>query len=141
MSPGESLKEWIQAQMTLDKPDILLQVRDRVAAMLGVSKDGAVGFKLTSEALSKLSTQERILLYMIGKLYAQAAEYSRNDAVSNEELQRNLGMPEGTVRGQLTRLRRTGFVISISSGKHSIARNRVLESLSMIETKVGRVTA
>lgn len=124
--------------MTLEKPEILLQVKDRVAALLGVSSAGVVGFRLTSDQLDRLGAEGKILLYMIGKLYAHAAEYSETDSVSNSELQTNLGMPEGTVRGKLTSLRRSGFVVAEKPGTHSIARNRILEALEVIERQLGR---
>src|SRR5438445_1960153 len=132
-----SLKDWIRSEMTLEKPDILLQMKDRVARLVGVSSDGKVGFRLTADQLKRLGAEEKILLYAIGKLYAQAAEYSETDLVSNSELQTNLGMPEGTVRGKLTILRRAGFVSSEKAGMHAIARNRILEALGDIESKLG----
>ena len=125
--------------MTLEKADILLQVRDRVARLVGVSSDGKVGFRLTDEQISGLGADDKILLYAIGKLYAQAAEYSQTDSVSNNELKVNLGMPEGTVRGKLTALRRSGFIYSEKAGIHAIARNRILEALGNIEKRIGVV--
>jgi DNA-binding transcriptional ArsR family regulator len=136
LGDDKALKDWIRSEMTLEKPDILLQVKDRVGRLLGVSKDGGVGFRLEAEQLAKLGVDDKILLYMIGKLYAQAAEYSEVDLVTNVELQRNLGMPEGTVRGKLTQLRTSGLVSSQKPGTHSIARNRVVEILAGIERKL-----
>jgi DNA-binding transcriptional ArsR family regulator len=123
--------------MTMEKPDILLQVKEKVARLVGVSSDGKVGFRLSAEQVDRLGADDKILLYAIGKLYAQAAEYSKTDSVSNGELQVNLGMPEGTVRGKLTTLRKSGLIHSEKPGMHAIARNRILEALANIERKIG----
>ncbi len=137
LSSDAPLKDWIRSEMTLEKPDILLQVKDRVARLLGVSTEGTVGFRLTAEQLERLGAEEKILLYTLGKLYAQAADYADTDSVTNAELQANLGMPEGTVRGKLTLLRKSGFVNSEKPGTHNIARNRILEVLAEVERKAG----
>src|SRR5438445_13294475 len=115
-----SLKDWIRSEMTLEKPDILLQMKDRVARLVGVSSDGKVGFRLTVDQLKRLGAEEKILLYAIVKHYAKAAEYSETDLVSNSELQINLGMQEGILRRKLTILRRPGFVSSEKAGMHAI---------------------
>jgi hypothetical protein len=133
---NESLQDWVRREMTLEKTDLLVSVKERVARLLGVSTDGAVGFKLTAEQLTGLNAQERILLYMIGKLYAKAAGYTQEESVSNSELTADLGMPEGTVKSQLKVLRDARYVNSDGRGIHSLARNRMLEVLSQIENAV-----
>lgn len=132
----DALKEWIRREMTLEKTDILLQAKERVAALLGVSTDGAVAFRLSSDQLSKLDAKERILLYLIGKLFAKAAGYSADDTATNSELVVNLGMAEGTVKSQLSALRNSRFINPVRPGIHSIARNRLLEALAYVESKV-----
>ena len=136
MSGEEALTEWVRSHMTLEKPDLLLQVKERVAHLLGVSTDGTVAFRLEAHQLSRLTSGDRILLYMLGKLFAQAAGYASDDTVTNSELQTHLGMPEGTVRGQLTTLRRERWVNPSEAGKHSLAKNRISEVLGSIEKKV-----
>jgi hypothetical protein len=41
------------------------------------------------------------------------------------------------VKSQLKKLRDTGYVNAQGSGRHAIARNRIMEVLGLIEKKVG----
>ncbi len=137
MAPDDALRDWIRSEMTMEKPDILTQVKQRVARLLGVSSDGKVAFRISDDQAGRLGADEKILLYVMGKLYAQAAGYTETDSVSNAELQRELGMPEGTVRAKLTGLRRAGFLTSDKPGSHAIVRNRITAALGDIERKLG----
>ena len=136
MSANDALAEWVRKEMTVVGPSVLMEVRDRVARLLGVTADGVVVFKLSADQRSKLNARDQILLYSTGKMYAHAAGYCPEDSVSNAELTTNLGMPDGTVKSQLKALRDAHLLNSSRDGVHTIPVNRVLEVLSTIEGKV-----
>jgi len=53
----------------------------------------------------KLTGQEKILLYLLGKLYAKEAGLTATDEVGNNELMENLGIPSGSLLPWLKNLR------------------------------------
>ena len=137
MNEEGSLKDWVRREMTMQGIGVLDQAKERAARLFGISQDGSVGFRLSGSQLNRLNSRDKVLLYTIGKVYAHAAEYAVDATVANAELVRNLGMPEGTVRGKLKELRDAHYLNSVQDGIHSIAMNRILEALSEIEKKIG----
>lgn len=136
MEEASSLRDWARRELTVKKSDILWEARDRIARLVGISTDGSVSFRIPAEDLEKLTTRERILLYMVGKLYSEAAGYTDDATVSNSELAQNLGMPDGTVKSQLKVLRDRRYIKAVQAGTHSISADRILDALSSVEAKV-----
>jgi len=67
-----------------------------------------------------LTAKQKIVAYMIGKLYSNFAKYSVENTVANKELLDALHMKEGTVKYYLHELRNDGIVISKENGVHQI---------------------
>ncbi len=137
MTDSGALREWIRKEMTIDSPDILDSMKEKVARLVGLSADGGVYLRVSRERAGQLTSRDKILLYMIGKLYAQAAGYSETDSATNSELVKNLGMPDGTVKSQVKTLRDSRYVTAVQEGNHTVVRSKIEEVIGEIEQKVG----
>ena len=137
MSGNQELAEWVRKEMAMDRGDVLMSAKERVAKLVGITADGGVAFRLPPEGLSKLRAKDKILLYAVGKLYANVAGYAADETISNNELAVNLGLPRGTVDPTLKELREAHLLNAPREGAHSLPLNRVLEVLADIEKKAG----
>lgn len=138
MSGNQDLANWVRKEMTMERGDVLVSAKERVAALVGLTPEGGVAFKLAADALAKLQASDKILLYTIGKLYSHVAGYTADETVENAELVTNLGLPEGTVARTLKELREARLLNAPRRGAHSLPLNRVLEVLTLIEQKVAK---
>jgi len=97
----ESLKEKILEEMTVNYSKLLEQNFDLAKQFIRLTKDGDVEI-LVKE---KVSGPEKILLYLIGKLYAKEAGLTSTDEIGNNELMEKLGVPSGSLLPWLKGLR------------------------------------
>ncbi len=137
MSGNPELAGWVRKEMTVERGDVLVQAKERVAKLLGVTADGEVEFKVAAEGLARLHAPDKILLYALGTLYAHVAGYSQDETVTAPELSARLGLPKGTVDPALKSLREAHFLNAAEKGAYSLPLNRVLEVLADIEGKLG----
>jgi predicted transcriptional regulator len=110
-----SLKKWIEDEMTVDVESELLKHKEKVKNLVQLTKTGDVILKQTD-----LTAKQKILVYLIGKVYCKAADYTKDETATNKELIETLGLPEGTVKNSLFDLRNEGIVNSLESGVHRI---------------------
>lgn len=109
------LKRWIQEELTVDIENELSKYKEKVKEYIQLTPSGEVILKQTD-----LTAKQKILVYLIGKIYAKAAEYSDENNATNKELAEALRLPEGTVKYTLFELRNEGLVLPIADGVHSI---------------------
>lgn len=136
MSANQELADWVRKEMTIDSGDVLMSAKERVAKLIGLTPDGGVAFRVPVDALARLRAPDKILFYALGKMYSHIAGYAPDDTVSNAELVRNLGLPDGTVKRTLKDLREAHLLNAPREGAHSLPLNRILEVLADIERKV-----
>ena len=121
--------------MTVDYSNALEKYFDVAKQFIRITKDGKVDILLEE----KLSGQERILIYLIGKLYAKKAGFSATDDVSNNELLDELGIPSGSLLPWLKDLRDKKKIKQIRKARfthHYIPVNLVEKTLKNIERKI-----
>lgn len=99
-----------------------------------ISQEGKVNVLLKSH--SEIDAKDSLTLYMVGKLYAKEAELCESEAVSNDELAEELGLPGGTVRRALVELRNERKITQAKRGLHSIKTNLLERILNDIALKV-----
>lgn len=109
-----TLDEWIKKELTVDLETELSRHKEKVKTLFQLTPSGEI-FIIRSD----LTAKQKIITYMIGKVYAKFAKYSNDSIVTNKELMDALIMPEGTVKHTLFGLRNDGIVIS-SDGAHQI---------------------
>ena len=135
----EKLKRRILQEMTVNYSKILEQTFDSAKQFIRLTKNGDVEI-LVKE---KVSGKEKVLLYLIGKLYAKEAGLTPTDEVGNKELMEKLGMPSGSLLPWLKDLRDKNKIKQIKrEGRtyHSIPISLVDKTLKKIEKKLRKGT-
>jgi len=131
---SDELRSWIRETMTVDEESVLNQHRDLVARFLGLTTDGRVFIRVEK---GKLTTTEQVALYLVGKTYSKVAGYSKSAEASNDELERELGMPGGTVRRVTMELRKAGWIAAGIRGSQEVVLNALPIILKKIDSEIG----
>jgi hypothetical protein len=135
---SKNLKQRIDEEMIVDHGDIIERNFDRAKKFIGVTREGKVSVLIKD----KLTGQEQILLYLIGKHYAAEAGYAESVEVGNEELVNELGVPIGSVLPWLKWLREGHKIEKVRKEKyvyHSIPLRLVEKTLEEIERKLSKI--
>jgi len=135
---SNNLKQRIIEEMTVNYPGVLEEYFDTAKKFIRLTKDGKVNVLIKD----KLSGEEQILLYLIGKLYAKEAEFVASGDTGNKELMEELGMPRGSLLPFIKRLRDKNKIEEIKKGRytyHKIPINLIGETLQSIQKKMGGV--
>lgn len=109
------LKDWIAKEMTVDVAAELTKYKERIRDLIQLTTTGDVIVRKPD-----LTVKQRILLYLIGKVYSKTAGYSLTDTVTNKEIIDALGLKEGTAKFTLHELRGEGLVTSPEEGIHQV---------------------
>ena len=129
------LKKMIIEEMTVDYSNALEKNFDLAKQFIRITKNGKVDILFKD----KLSGKEKILLYLIGKLYAKEAGFAATDDVGNKELMDELGTPKGSLLPWLKDLRDKNKIKQVKKGRythHSIPVNLVERTLKSTERKL-----
>ena len=89
---SKNFKEKIKEEMVVDYANALEKNYDIAKNLLRLTSAGKVDIK----DKERLDEKDKILLYMIGKLYAKEAELAESEYVSNKEFANELGMNENS---------------------------------------------
>lgn len=130
----QRLKKRILEEMTVDYSKVLDENLDLTKQFVRLAENGDVEVLLRE----KLSGQEKILLYLIGKLYAKEAGLTPTHEVGNNELMEKLGMPSGSLLPWLKGLRDENRIKQIERERHayhSIPINQIERTLKEIREK------
>jgi hypothetical protein len=131
----DSLKEKIIREMTADYSDALEKNFNLAKQFIRITKNGKVDILCKD----KLTGQEQILIYLIGKLYAREAGLAPTGDASNKELMDEIGIPKGSLLPWLKELRDRKRIDQIKREKykhHSISLNFVDRTLHDIDKKL-----
>ena len=126
------LRKRILDEMVTDHASALERNLELAKRFVNVTDEGKVEIVLKD----RLSVKEKILLYLIGKLYAKEAGLAERSDVGNEELRDELGSPDGSITGRLTDLRKEKKIEQTKKGMHRIPINLVERTLEYYEKKL-----
>lgn len=133
------LRERIRNEMKTDYVTILGRHFDVANHLLKITDRGTV----VVLHRDKLTGEETILLYLIGKQYAKEAEFSDVASVKNDELMHELNIKMGSLKPWTKRLRDAGKILSVKTGSaevaHEIQSTLIEKTLKEIAAKVGVV--
>ena len=132
-----NLKKRIAEEMMDDYSGALERNFELAKQLLRVTREG----KVTVLFKEKLTGEEQIILYLIGKLYAKEADFVQKHAVDNKELMDELGIPKGSLLPWLKNLRDKKTVKQTKAGRnvfHTVPINLVEKTLKNIEKKLNR---
>jgi len=133
------LKKRIASEMTVDYSSALEKNFDLAKQFMRITTEGKVDIL----AKEKLSGEEKILLYLIGKLYAKEAGFMATAEVGNKELLDELGIPEGSLFPWLKYLRDANKIKQVRRGRytyHVIRVNLVERTLKSMEGKIKKAS-
>lgn len=131
----EDLRKRILQEMTVDYSEVLEENFELAKQFIRLTKEGEVDI-LVKE---KVTGQEKILLYLVGKLYAKEAGLTSSDEVGNQEFLENLGIPEGSLLPWLKSLRDENKIKQIKRERyvyHAIPIGLVGEIIRQIDEKL-----
>ena len=135
MKSENTLRKRILEEMTVDYANVLEKNFELAKQFIRITKEGKVDVLVKD----KVSGKERILLYLIGKLYAKEAGLAPSEFVSNKELMNELSIPRGSLLPWLMELRKKPGIKQIKKGTsvlHYIPINLVERVLKQIEKKL-----
>ena len=107
------LKRRIMEEMIVDHQNILEKYFDLAKNFINITTEGIIN--IISE--EKFSIEEKILLYLIGKIYAKEAGLVTTEEVGYKELMDNLGVLKGTIYPVIKRLRDKNKISQKKQGK------------------------
>ena len=123
----------------IDYADELAKNFNLAKQFIRITKEGKVKVLVKDE----VSDKERILLYLIGKMYAKEAGLAEAEEVENKELMEELGIPEGSLFARLKELRDENKIKQVRRGKnvlHTVPIKQIEEILEAIDKKVRTVS-
>ena len=135
----ENLRKRILEEMTIDYSKVLEQNFDLARQFIRLTKEGDVEV-LVKE---KVTGEEKIQLYLIGKLYAKEAGLTSTEDAGNQEFMDSLGVPSGSLLPWLKSLRDENKIKQVKRERHtyhSIPIGLVDKTLKVIEKKIKNVT-
>jgi len=107
------LKKRIMEEMMVDHQNILEKYFDLAKKFINITTEGIIN--IISE--EKFSIEEKIILYLIGKIYAKEAGLVSTEEVGYKELMDNLGVLKGTIYPVIKRLRDKNKISQKKQGK------------------------
>lgn len=131
------LAEKIRSEMVVDYSEILDKNLELAKHLIRITDRGTVEVPQKSN----LSAKERIMLYLIGKLYAKEAKLSEIESAGNQEIMEELNMPEGTLLPRLKELRDSRQIKQVKVERyvhHKILPNWIEVTLKDIEAKLSK---
>lgn len=132
-----TLKKRITEEMMDDYSGALERNFELAKQFLRVTREGKVSVLFKE----KLTGEEQIILYLIGKLYAKEAGFVEKHPVDNKELMDELSIPRGSLLPWLKNLRDKKTVKQTKTGRnvfHTVPINLVEKALKNIEKKLNR---
>lgn len=127
-----NLKSRIAEEMTVDYASALEKNFDLAKQFIRITREGNVDILFKD----KLTGEERIRLYLVGKLYAREAGLAATNEAENKELLDELGIPRGSLYPWLKGLRDKNMIKRVGKERHVIPVNLVERTLKSIEQKL-----
>lgn len=131
----KTLEERIREEMTVNIGDALERNFEIAKRLLSITPEG----KVNLNNREKLGGEDKILLYLIGKVYAKKAGYASEEQVPNKELLDELGLKEGSLLPWLKSLRDNNKIKQTTKdglSYHFISHNLIGIELDRISAKV-----
>ena len=133
----DDLKNRIKNAMGVDYSSVLDKKLDTAKQFIRITKEGKVDV-IVKDAFTG---EQKICLYLIGKLYAREAALATTDEVDNKELMAQLGVRKGSLLPWLKSLRDSGIIRDTQKGKnayHSIPISEIEKVLKAVDKKLNK---
>jgi hypothetical protein len=133
---GKEFGDIVREGMTVDSGNALERNFELAKKMIMLTPEG----KVILAHHNKLGGEDKIVLYLVGKVYAKVAGYTNEIEVPNKELLDELGMKEGSLAPWLKFLRDKGQIkqtVKNNLSYHFVPNNLIESELKRIWDKVG----
>jgi len=133
----KSLRDKILEEMSVDYESTLEKNFDIAKKYLKITSNGTVDVLIKDQVRG----QDKVALYLIGKLYAKEAGKADTKMVDNSELAEELGAPKGSIYPWIKRLNDRNVIASEKKEKktvYSIKLNHVEKILKDIDDKLNK---
>lgn len=130
----EHLRKRILEELVINY-SVLEQNLNLAKGLIGLAENGEVDVKIRE----KLTGPDKILLYLVGKLYAKEAGLATTDEVGNSEFMEKLAIPSGSLLPWLKTLRDENRIRQTERDRytyHSIPISQVEKTLTEIAQKI-----
>ncbi len=132
MSGEQTLKDRILSEMTTDYKNTLEKNFDLAKQFIRVTPEGRVDVLMRD----KLTGEDKISLYFIGKLYAKEVGHAATDHVTYKELAEELGIGMGSLMPWVKGLRDKKIIKAVKDGVHTMSVGLVEQTLKKIHKKL-----
>jgi len=139
MQKENNLKKKIIEEMTVSHASALEKNFELAKQFVRITSEGKIDVLIKDKLVGK----DQILLYLIGKVYAQEAGLTPVYEVGNKELTDELGVPKGSLLPWLKELRDGNKIKTVDRGKyayHSISLNALEKTLKNIQKKISKAS-
>ena len=99
------------------------QLAQALEGILGVDKE--TGRVVLKPGFNALDTKRRVLAFLLGAKVAQLLELLPSESVGPKELEKQTGMPHGTVAPKLSQLLDDKLITKTSTGGYHVAPHQV----------------
>lgn len=136
MPESDELKVKILRELVVDHADALERIFPLAKQFIRITKEG----KIDVVVKDKLTGQEKVSLYLIGKHYAKRAGLSDTEYVKNDELSCELGIKMNSLLPWLKFLRDRNIIVQDKQGGrevgHAISLSAIERMLEAIDNKL-----
>jgi hypothetical protein len=133
----DELRKRILDDMVVNYNNALEKNFELANKFISLTKSGSVEVKVKDS----LKGEYKILLYLIGKVYAFEAGLSDNNSADNKELMNELGIPGGSLYPWLKKLREKNRIKRVKVGRHIhniIMPNLIEKTLKDVEELINK---
>jgi len=133
----KTLRDRILEEMSVDYESTLEKNFDLAKKYIKITSNGRVDVSVKN----KVPGQDKVALYLIGKLYAKEAGKAETELVDNQELAEEIGAPMGSIYPWIKRLKDNNIIVSEKEDKktvYSIKLNHVEKILNRIDDELDK---
>jgi DNA-binding transcriptional ArsR family regulator len=130
----DSLEEEIQNRFVVDEGSVIEANLDRVDGLFELYKDGTI---VVNEDYRDIEPRLQILIYLIGKRFAQVGGASEEDTLASDFFYEKFNKDDSTIRHYMKDLRDDGLIAKQGQSKHRLVAENLPDTLDQIESAVG----
>ncbi len=122
----------ILKKLVVDEKDITKELEKIVAEAAKIFRIEQSSGRIIFDNFEKLSDKQRILVVLVGKLYANRLKIIEKASMNLSEIAKELGRPTTTLSKPLGQIVKQGFVEKLPKGEYKIAHHRIKEIFDKI---------
>lgn len=130
----DSLEEEIQNRFVVDEGSVIEANLERVDGLFELYEDGTI---VVDEDHRDIEPRLQILIYLIGRRFAQVGGVTDEDTLSTEYFYERIDRGDRRIREYLQELREAGLITKESQSNHRLVTENLPDALDRIESAMG----